>query len=175
MVLKILALIALLVAAVLLFAATKPGTFHIQRSIAIQAPPQKIFALINNLHNWPLWEPQDKTEASMKRSFSGLDSGPGAISDWSGAGSTGAGRMIITESVPPQRVIVQVDWQKPFAARNLNQFTLEPDSTSTRVTWSMQGPNLYIMKLMSVFTDMDRMMGEHFETGLSNLKSVAER
>jgi uncharacterized protein YndB with AHSA1/START domain len=175
MLLKTIAILAVLIAAILLFAATKPDTFRIQRSLIIQAPPEKIFPLINDLHQWPQWAPQDKEDPSMKRAYGGAESGLGAISDWSGSGSTGRGRMIITESVPPKRITLQVDWVKPFTARNLNQFTLEPDGTSTRVSWSMEGPNLYAMKLMSIFTNMDHLMGQHFETGLANLKLLSER
>jgi uncharacterized protein YndB with AHSA1/START domain len=175
MILKLLALLAFVVVAILIFAATRPATFHIQRSLTIQSSPEKIFPLLNNLHNWPEWAPQDKEDSTIKRTFSGADSGVGAVSDWSGSGNTGKGRMTITESIPSKSVTIQVDWAKPFATRNMNQFVLEPDGTSTRVTWNMTGPNLFIMKLMSVFMNMDRMMGEHFETGLANLKAAAER
>ena len=97
------------------------------------------------------------------------------MSSWSGTGKTGTGTMTIAESLPPRTVTIAVDWTKPFAVRNINQFTLEPDGPGTKTTWSMQGPNLYMMKLMSVFTNMDRMMGKHFEEGLANLKAVAEK
>jgi len=175
MILKIVVAIVVVVAAVLLIAATKPNTFRIQRSLVIQASPEKIFPLINDLHNWPQWAPQDREDSTMKRTFSGPDSGVGAMSDWSGTGQTGAGRMTITESIPSKSVTVDVDWRRPFAARNINQFTLDSKGTSTMVTWSMHGPNLFMMKLMSLFTNMDRMMGQHFESGLQNLKQVAER
>jgi len=175
MLLKIIVVILLLLGAILLFAATKPGTFRIQRSLLIQAPPEKIFPLINDLHNWPQWAPQDRDDATMKRTFSGPESGVGASSEWSGSGSTGKGQMTITGSVPPKSVALKVDFEKPFPVHNVNQFSLEPDGTSTKVTWSMHGTNLYVMKLMSVFTNMDRVMGQHFEGGLKNLKLVAER
>ncbi len=174
MILKIILVIALLVAAILIFAAAKPNTFHIQRSIVVQATPDKVFALINDLRNWPQWSPQD-ADPTTQRTFSGPDSGVGATSDWSGVGQTGAGRMTIIESKPAQSVIVAVDWKRPFTVRNINQFNLVPDGTGTRVTWGMQGPNVYMMKVMSVFTNMDRMMGRHFEEGLQNLKTVAEK
>lgn len=174
MILKIVLVIAVLVAAILIFAATKPNSFQIQRSIVVQAPPDKIFPLINDLRNWPQWEPQD-ADPARKRTFSGPDSGVGAISEWSGAGRTGAGRMTISESTPSQSVTIVVDWERPFTVRNINQFTLAPDGPGTGVTWSMHGPTVYLMKLMSVFTDMDRMMGKHFEKGLRNLKKVAEK
>ncbi len=96
MILKIIVVIVVLLAAILLFAATKPDTFRIQRSLVIQAPPEKIFPLINDLHNWPQWAPQDREDSTMKRTFSGAESGVGAMSDWSGTGQTGAGHMAIT-------------------------------------------------------------------------------
>ena len=175
MVLRVLVVIVLLIVAVLTFAALKPNNFRIQRSEVINAPQAKIFALINDLHNWPRWAPQDREDSSLHRTFSGKQSGVGAMSAWTGSGSSGSGTMLIIESLPPQKVTIQADWTKPFVARNINEFTLTPAGNGTRVTWSMHGPYLYMMKLMSVFTNMDHMMGQHFESGLANLKRVAEQ
>lgn len=92
-----------------------------------------------------------------------------------GHGSTGQGRMLITESVPNRKVSVTVDFVKPFEARNINVFVFEPVDDSTKVTWDFDGTNVFLLKLMSVFVSMDRAMGKHFETGLENLKAAAER
>ena len=80
MILKIVVAVVVLLAAILLFAATKPDTFRIQRSLVIQAPPGKISPLINDFHNWPQWAPQDREDATMKRTFGGAESGVGATS-----------------------------------------------------------------------------------------------
>jgi hypothetical protein len=69
--------------------------------------------------------------------------------------------------------VVQVVFARPFAAHNVNEFILEPGS-STQVTWTMQGSRLYIMKVMGIFVNMDRVMDKHFEAGLINLKNAAE-
>lgn len=175
MTLKIILAVLVLIAAILIFAAAKPGTFRIQRSIVINAPNEKVFALINDLHNWSRWAPQDREDSTLTRTFAGSANGVGAISEWSGSGSTGQGRMSIAESVPLTRILINVDFVKPFQVHNINEFSLETVGTSTTVTWTMHGPNLYVMKLMSVFVNMDRMMGKHFETGLSNLKAAAEK
>jgi uncharacterized protein YndB with AHSA1/START domain len=175
MVVKILLAIVLVIVAVLVFAATKPDTFRVQRSISVQAPPEKVFALINDFHNWPQWAPQDREDKSMQRTYSGAESGVGAVSDWSGRGSAGQGRMSIVESQAAAKVSVKVDFSKPFEAHNLNEFTLNGQGSSTKVTWSMQGTNLFVLKLMSIFTNMDKVAGKHFEDGLANLKAAAER
>ncbi|MGA2103112.1 MAG: SRPBCC family protein [Candidatus Sulfotelmatobacter sp.] len=175
MILRIVAIVAVLIAGVLLYAASKPNTFLIQRSITINAPPDRIFALVNDFHNWSVWAPQDKDDPTLTRTYSGPVSGKGAVSEWIGSGSSGRGRMSIVESQPPRNISVKVDFVKPFEAHNVNDFTIEPQGTLTTVTWRMQGTNVYAMKVMSIFLNMDRFMGKHFEAGLANLKAAAER
>ncbi len=175
MVLKIVVALVVVVVGVLAFAATRPDTFAIQRSIVVHAPPEKVFALIDDFHNWPRWAPQDREDATMRRSYSGPASGTGAVSDWQSNGSAGAGRMTITGSAAPQKLTIQTEFIKPFKATNVNEFVLAPANGQTTVTWSMHGSNLYMMKVMSVFLNMDRMMGRHFESGLASLKAEAEK
>jgi uncharacterized protein YndB with AHSA1/START domain len=170
---RIVLIVAIVIAAVLVFAATRPSTVRVYRSLTINAPPERIFPLIDDLHNWPRWAPQDRDDPTMKRTYSGTASGAGAVSDWAGTSSAGKGQMTIIESVPLRRIVIKVDFVKPFVAHNVNEFTLEP-GTSTMVTWTMQGSNVYFMKLLGIFVNMDRMMGKHFEAGLENLKRAAE-
>jgi uncharacterized protein YndB with AHSA1/START domain len=165
----------MLLAALLGLAASRTDTFQIHREILIQAPPEKIYALLEDFHNWPRWAPQDREDAGLKRSYSGVASGNGAISQWQSSGKSGAGRMEIVEAWAPARLVVQVDFTRPFVAHNRNEFVLEPEAGFTRVIWAMQGSNVYLMKLMSLFIDMDRMMGRHFEDGLAALKTAAEQ
>ena len=173
MILKIAIAVVTIIALVLLFAATRPNTVRVQRSITIHASADKIFPLLNDFHQWNRWAPQDKEDPTMTRTYSGAVNGQGAISDWNSKGTAGKGRMTIIESSAPDRVVVQVDFVRPFTAHNVNEFTLEP-GFPTRVTWTMQGSRLYIMKVMGIFVNMDRVMGKHFESGLANLKNAAE-
>lgn len=169
------ALVVVAIGAVLIIAARKPDTLSIERSIEIQAPRERIFALIDDFHNWSQWAPQDREDPSIQRTFSGPASGVGATSEWTSEGRAGTGRMSITESESPERVVIDVHFVKPFVAHNVNTFMLKSDGASTKLTWSMQGTNVYMLKLMSVLVDMDRMMGEHFESGLRDLKAAAEK
>jgi hypothetical protein len=111
----------------------------------------------------------------MHRTYSAAANGQGAVSEWDSTGSAGKGRMSIIESVTPRMISIKVDFVKPFEAHNINEFTLEPAGTLTKVTWTMNGTNLYIMKIAGIFVNMDRVAGKHFESGLANLKTVAER
>jgi uncharacterized protein YndB with AHSA1/START domain len=180
MILKIVLIVTIAIVVVitgtLVFADTKPNAIEVSRSITIQAPAEKIFPLIDDFHHWPGWAPQDKEDPTMKRIYSGAESGAGAISDWQGTGNAGKGRMTITESAAPNKVLARVDFVRPFVAHNVNEFVLEPSQpgTSTKVTWTMRGRNMFFMKVMDVFVNMDRMLGKHFEAGLQSLKIVSE-
>jgi len=167
--------IIVLVAAVLVLAAFRPDTFHVQREASIKAPPDKIFALVNDFSRWGAWSPWEKKDPAMKRTFSATTSGKGATYAWEGNKDVGQGRMEIAESVPPSKIVLNLDFVKPFEAHNLVVFTLEPKGDATNVTWAMQGDSPYFAKIIQLFVNMDKMVGADFETGLANLKAAAEQ
>ena len=171
----ILIVVAVFIVGVLAFAATKPDTFSVQRSASIKAPPEKIFAVINDFHRWTDWSPWEKLDPEMKRTQSGATSGKGAVYAWESNGKAGAGRMEIIESTPASKVGIQLDFIKPFESHNIAEFTFAPEGDATRVTWTMHGPTPFISKLMQVFVSMDTMIGKDFEAGLANLKTLTEK
>ena len=174
--LKTIALVIVVaIAGVLIFAATKPDTFAVQRSTSIKAPPDRIFTLINDFKRWDAWSPWEKKDPAMKRSYGPTTSGKGAHYAWEGNNDVGQGSMDITESVPPSKVALKLDFVKPFEGHNVVEFTLIPKGESTDVTWSMSGPAPFMSKVMQVFVNMDRMIGKDFEAGLASLKAAAEK
>ncbi|MFC5474902.1 SRPBCC family protein [Paraherbaspirillum soli] len=174
--LKTIALIVAVLLAILLgFAATRPDTFRVQRTTSIKAPPEKVFALINDFHQWGSWSPYDKLDPAMKRTFSGAANGKGAVYEWQGDNKVGAGRMEITESSPSSKLTIKLDFIKPFEGHNTAEFTLDAQGDSSNVTWAMYGPTPFIAKLMGLFFSMDSMIGKDFEAGLANLKVAAEK
>ncbi|MGH8619414.1 MAG: SRPBCC family protein [Burkholderiales bacterium] len=169
--------VAVALATVPVLASTKPDSFQVQRSTTIQAPPDKVFALINDFKRWEAWSPWEKKDPAMQRTYgyAGQTSGKGAFYAWDGNSEVGQGSMTIAESVPPSRVALKLDFVKPFEGHNTVDFTLEPKSNGTLVTWTMQGPSPFITKVIQVFCDMDAMIGKDFEAGLAGLKALAEK
>ena len=169
------AVVAVGIAGILAFAATKPDTFRVQRTASIKAPPEKIFPLLNDLHNFASWSPYEKKDPAMKRTHSGAPSGKGAVYEWDGDKNVGRGRLAIAESSPPSKVTLDLDMLAPLKAHNIVVFTLEPKGESTTVTWAMNGQIPYIAKIVHVFLNVDKMVGDDFEVGLANLKALAEK
>jgi uncharacterized protein YndB with AHSA1/START domain len=172
---KIALVVVLLIVVLLAYAATMPDTFLVQRSASINAPPEKVFALIQDFHHWPSWSPWEKKDPAMKKTHSGAAQGKGASYAWDGNSEVGQGRMEITEAVSPSKVVIKLDFLKPFEGHNIAEFTLDAKGAATTVTWAMHGPNPYIAKVMQIFCSMDSMVGKDFEAGLSNLKTLAEK
>ena len=175
----VVALLVVSVAGVLLLAFSKSDTFRVQRATSIKAPPDRIFPLIAPLiadfHGWSAWSPYEKLDPAMKRMFGGADKGKGAVYEWDSDGKAGKGRMEITDAPAPSKVTIKLDFFKPFESHNTAEFKLEPRGDTTELTWAMYGPNLFIGKVMSIFFDMDKMIGKDFETGLANLRALAEQ
>ena len=169
-----LAVVAIVV--ILVLAAMKPSDFVVERSVTINTTPEKIAPLINDFHNWDEWSPWVKLDPAMKTSFSGASTGVGSVYEWEGNSKVGKGRMEI-RSIQPAKTSIKLDFLKPFEGHNTADFVLEPEGNSaTRVTWVMYGPLNFIPgKLMSVFTTMDKLIGDDFQRGLANLKAAAEK
>jgi uncharacterized protein YndB with AHSA1/START domain len=174
MLVKIIIAIVVVIAAIVIYASTKPDNFHVERSITIKAPPEKIFPLINDFHAWNDWTPYNKDPA-MKKTYSGSDQGVGAAYAWEGNKEVGRGDITITGTTPPNKIEFDLHMIEPFEGHNKVAFTLTVAGDSTQMTWSLDDKQKLMVKVMGMFMDMDLMIGKDFEVGLLGLKTLVER
>lgn len=170
----IVVVVLVVIGALLAYAATRPSEFRIERSATVSAPPDTVFAVINDLHQWSLWSPFEKYDPNTKKTYEGPRSGPGASYAWNGNDKAGEGRMTILESKPCERVTIKLEFTRPFTATNQVNFVLAPADGGTRVSWIMDGKNNFMMKVMCIFMNMDKMVGKDFEEGLANLGRLSQ-
>ncbi len=169
------AVIAVVIVLVVGFAALQPDDFSIVRNGTINAPPEKVYGLLVNFHQWSRWSPWEKLDPGMKRSFSGPDEGVGARYAWEGNDDVGSGSMEIREAVPWSRVAIRLVFSAPMAADNTVVFTLVPRDGRTEIEWAMTGTQPLIGKIFGLFVNIDRLVGADFEKGLATLKTEAEK
>jgi uncharacterized protein YndB with AHSA1/START domain len=167
--------LAVAIAVILILAANKPDAFRVERSATINAPPEKIFAVLSDFHQWTHWSPWEHRDPALKRTFGGAERGKGAIYAWEGNKNVGSGRMEILEANTPSKLLIKLDFLKPFEAHNTAEFTMLPQGNATSVNWLMRGPAPFMSKVMQVFMSFDNMIGKDFETGLANLKQLTEK
>lgn len=149
-------------------------TYTVQRSETIDSPPASVYPLIADFHHWTKWSPWEGVDPGLERTYSGAESGTGAVYAWSGNRKAGQGRMQIIDATEPSKVQIELVFEKPWKARNDTMFTIEPEGSGSKVMWSMTGKKTLMTKVMGVFKSMDMFLGPDFETGLSQLKAAAE-
>jgi hypothetical protein len=154
--------------------ALQPAEYKITRSATIAAPQSTVFAQVNDYHKWNAWSPWAKLDPNCKYTFSGPDSGVGAVFAWAGNDKVGEGKMTITDSKPNESIRMNLDFIKPFADSCITDFTFKPEGAGTAVTWTMAGHKNFVSKAFCLFMDMDKMVGGDFEKGLASMKALAE-
>ena len=146
--------------------------FVVSRSVTVNAPPEKIYALIADPRGWTQWSAWNQRDPMMTIEYSGPASGAGAVWAWQSK-SQGDGRMTFTTAEAPKRLGYELFFPD-FGTTSTGDFRLDANGGATQVTWSMNGDMganpLY--RWMGLF--MDRMVGPDFDAGLANLKALAE-
>jgi len=175
MLVKILIGVAIVVVILVIVIATRPSTFRIERSIKISAPPSSAFALVNDFHRWSVWSPWEKMDPNLERSYEGASSGQGSVYSWNGNKKVGQGRMTIEQSRENSKIVIKLEFLRPFKQTNTATFTFTPEADGTTVRWAMDGRNNFLGKTFHMLIDMDKMVGNDFERGLTAMKEQAER
>ncbi|WP_161893857.1 SRPBCC family protein [Gordonia spumicola] len=146
-------------------------SFSNSRSVVIPASAATIHPLINDLRQWQRWSPWEGLDPALRRTYSGAESGVGAVYEWVGNSKAGAGSMTITSSTA-DRIVIDLLFTAPFAAKNVATFELSPEGDGTRVTWTMSGSRNLLMSIAGTLF-FDKAIGKDFEKGLSALDHAA--
>ncbi|MBU6438294.1 MAG: SRPBCC family protein [Betaproteobacteria bacterium] len=152
-----------------------PSRYAAQRSVVINAPPDKVWPLVAAPKAWTQWTVWNRRDPAMQVTYSGPDSGPGAGWSWVSK-SEGIGHMQFTKADPP----VKLDYTIGFGENDRQgtgggSIILDPEGAQTKVTWTMSGNagNNPVMRWFGLF--IDKLIGPDFEAGLANLKALAEK
>ena len=172
MIKKILIALAAVIGLFLIVVALRPADFRVERSATIAATPAALFEQVNDHHKFNAWNPFLKMDPNVKNTFSGPDSGVGAVCSWDGNSDIGAGSSTIIESKPGELVRERMDWKRPMEGVATVDFTFKPEGDKTVVTWAMYGKNGFMGKAVSLFMDCDKMCGPQFEQGLADLGKI---
>lgn len=149
----------------------QPDEFKVSRTAVIDASVAVVFDHVNNLQKWQTWSPWAKADPEAKTTFAGPEEGVGASLHWEGQ-KTGVGTMTNVESRAPEYVEFNLEFEKPFKAKNKAYFTLTPQGSKTSVTWVMEGKNNFMGKAMGLFINCEKMVGGQFEDGFRHLNNV---
>ena len=171
----VLLLVLAALSAAIIYISLSPDKFSIARSMVIDAPPERIYPLINDLHAWERWSPWARLDPGQEITHDGSPLGAGAIMSWAGNKKVGVGKIKIAESSPNERVRLRLQLIKPMQALHDIQIDLNSlGGTRTEVIWRMSGRHEFVAKALQAFINVERRIGEQFEQGLANLKELVE-
>lgn len=169
---KILLGLGAIVVVFLLAALLLPSTYHVERSIVINEPVDKVYPQVANLNNWVLWNPWTAMEPTAKSEIKGSGKEIGSVWAWEGE-IIGTGSLTLKDLQPNQSVRSQLVFVAPQVMESDDIWNFNPTTEGTEVTWAMEGKLKYpIDRYFGLF--MDGMLGADFEKGLHNLKKVTE-
>jgi hypothetical protein len=163
-----------LIVLILIIGAFQSAEFKVQRSATMDAPASAVFSQVNDFHKWVGWSPWEKLDPNLEKTFEGPESGAGSMYSWKGNKKVGRGKMTMLEATPSSRIKIQLDFFEPFAASNIAEFNFAENAGKTDVTWKMTGKKNYMMKVMCMFMNMDKLVGSDFEKGLAGMKGIVE-
>jgi len=166
--------VAIVVGLLAFYVFSRPDSFRVERTGMVSAPPAEVFPYINDFRRWTSWSPWEGLDPNLNRSYTGAPVGKGSVYDWSGNNKAGQGRMEVLDSTPNEKILIDLQFVKPFKARNTTEFTLKPSGSGTQVIWAMWGPNTTMGKVMSLAGGMDAYLGKEFDKGLGNLAAVVQ-
>jgi hypothetical protein len=173
-ILWVLALLAVFVLWVLLVASTRPDTFSVQRSLIIRASAKACFDQVNEFKKWEKWSPWEDVDPAVKRIYEGPEAGVGSIYHYQGNSKLGEGRLTITESRPAELVHLKMEFLKPFKATHDTDITFKAEGDRTVIYWRMSGRNNLTAKVIHLFMNMDKLIGDNFIKGMERIKTIVE-
>lgn len=170
---KILIGLVVLIAGVIAAALLKSPDFRVERSLVIAAPAEKIFPWFDNHRKFNEWNPWMKMDPEAKNTYSGPESGVGAVASWHGE-KVGKGSATIIESKPNEKIVQRMDWLEPMQGVSTVEFTFKPEGEGkTKVTWAMYGKNEGLLpKVISLVMDCESICGPEFEKGLADVAKL---
>jgi uncharacterized protein YndB with AHSA1/START domain len=173
LVLGLLKWFALLLIALALIGLVLPAKYEASRSLVINAPPEKIQALVDAPKEWLRWSPWNGRDKAMQITYSGPERGGGAKWNWKSK-SEGNGGMEFTAVEPGKRVAYTLTMEG-MGNPSQGDIAFAPSGSGTQVTWRMYGEHSAnpLHRWFGLF--MDKLIGPDFEAGLKSLKAVAEK
>jgi len=166
-------ILAVLAGTFLLVGILLPGTVAVTRTVEIEAPPEAVFALLDDLEAWVEWTPWGEVESHLE----GPVTGSGARRVWDDP-SLGSGSLTLVGSRPPPApagrgrpgvdYLVEVEGG---AIRFEGTITVEPRSGGSLVIWTERADLGWNPLLGWTAIGMEESQGRQLQDSLDRLRA----
>jgi len=175
-VLKIIGIIILaLVLIVVVLGLIAPQSYHVERSIVINAPKDVVFRQVVYWRNFAEWSPWAEQDSTMTVTIEGVDGQEGSKYIWQGDPKiTGSGEMTNTGVTPNEEITYDLHFITPWESYSQGYVRVSDVDDGVKASWGFSGDYPFPWNIMLLFMPMDKMIGPDFERGLASLKQISE-
>lgn len=146
-------------------------TYHVEKTIVIHAPKEKVIPYIQDFHKWMLWSPWNILEPECPVEMSGNIGETGYTMCWDGS-IIGSGKNIL-KHIDERGYHYDLEFIKPFRSHAKTSVLVVEEHGNTKVTWTMDSSLPFFMFFM--VTMMKNWIGMDYERGLQMLKEIVEK
>ena len=168
----VLVVLALIIAALLLYLATLDGSYTVKRSLEIGANQKTVFDKIRDFRSWPDWSPWLMHEPDTRLVYSDTPDQEGGWYTWNGR-TIGAGKLIHEKFIGEEKIEQRIEFKRPFKSVCKVWWDFEPqDDRTTKVHWNMAGKMPFLFRFMA--RKLPQYISKDYDTGLYMLRSELE-
>lgn len=166
-----------LILLVFILAFFSPTKWSIEAEVIIDKSKADIYNYIKLLRNSENYNKWVMLDPNMSREFKGTDGTVGFIYLWdSPIKQVGKGEQEVIAMKENEFVEYEIRFFKPFQGVSTSMLKLqEINSTQTKVSWSFNSSNTYMMKVLHVLLNLKKVLKKDLQTSLGNLKSLLEK
>ncbi|PQO26998.1 SRPBCC family protein [Blastopirellula marina] len=145
--------------------------FHVEKSIEIAAPPEKVYETVVDYATWSRWSPWLCSEPDAVVTVSENSNAIGSLYSWEGK-IVGAGEIEHVQLEPGRSIVDEIRFTKPHRSSSSVRFDFERTQSGTLLTWQMDGSLPWFLFWMTSM--MQTFIGMDYERGLKMLKEYIE-
>ena len=153
-----------------------PAKQSVKKSIEINAPVNVVYQHLKKLENvdsWAVWQSRDSL---VKTSITGVDGEAGASLKWSGDPAiSGQGEIAIATATENEKIVHNIVFTAPKKGNAQSSFSFREINGKTILDWEFNMATPRPKNIYNLFSNMEKTMGEDFETGLAKVKSEIEK
>ena len=155
--------------------AVRDENYRIDRSVKVNASPAAIFAVLKDFRQFEHWNPWEKLDPKMEKTFEGESGAAGSYYHWAGNKEVGEGTMTILDTQNDEGVDLRLEFFRPFASQATVRWSIAPAGDGSQVvTWTMKGKHANLMA-KAFAPVMNSMLTKNFDEGLAKLKAYCEK
>jgi hypothetical protein len=170
-------ILCIIVLAILIAALFIKKEYGVTRSVVINKPLKEVFNYVKMLKNQNAYSKWGGMDRNMEKIYTGTDGTVGFISGWKSKNkNVGTGEQEIIGLIDGSRIDYDLRFKEPFES-NAKTFMITETlgENQTKVTWGFSGKMKYPFNFFLLIMNMEKMLGDDFQTGLNNLKLILEK